>query len=86
MQYILMKITATQLRQNIYKLLDSVVETGVPLEVERNGVILKIIAEHPQDKLKNIKAMPHLITGSPESLEDIDWSIDLSEEWKNDLP
>jgi len=77
-----MKITATELRQNVYKLLDSVVKTGVPLEVERNGVILKIIAEQPQDKLKNIKPIANLIKGSPESLDHIDWS----EAWHNDLP
>lgn len=38
-----MKITISQLRADIYNLLDHVLESEVPLEVERNGRLLKII-------------------------------------------
>ena len=76
-----MKVTSTQLRQNIYRFLDEVLNTGVPLEVERKGKVLKIIAETPQNKLKNIQVIKGLITCNPDELEHIDWS----EEWQNDL-
>ncbi len=81
MSLLYMKVTSTQLRQNIYKLLDEVLSTGVPLEIERNGKMLKIIAETPSSKLKNITPMKNLINCKPEELENIDWS----KEWQNDL-
>lgn len=37
-----MAITASQLRQDVYRLLDHVLETGVPLEIERGGRRLRI--------------------------------------------
>lgn len=43
-----MKITASKLRENIYRVLDQVVETGVPVEIERRGRRLKIVpADEP---------------------------------------
>lgn len=38
-----MKISASQLRANIYKILDEVLSTGTPVEIERHGQILKIV-------------------------------------------
>jgi hypothetical protein len=38
-----MEITASDLRQNIYRLLDEVLETGVPLEVMRGRRLLRIM-------------------------------------------
>ena len=40
-----MKITASKLRENVYNILDHALETGVPVEVERKGRILKIVPE-----------------------------------------
>ena len=37
-----MVVTASKLRENIYKILDEIVETGVPVEVTRKGVKLRI--------------------------------------------
>lgn len=70
-------MTASDLRQNIYQLLDQVLETGVPLEVERKGRKLRIIAEPPPDKLKALKRRDCLI-GDPEDLVHMDWS----NEWR----
>jgi hypothetical protein len=38
-------MTASPLRGDIYKILDSVLETGTPVEIERNGRILRIVAD-----------------------------------------
>ncbi len=38
-----MKTSASKLRANIYKILDEVLSTGMPVEIERNGQILKIV-------------------------------------------
>jgi len=44
---VLMKYSATKLRQNLYHLLDMVIEDGTVIEIERKGHILKIVPETP---------------------------------------
>ena len=39
-----MPITPTQLRANLYKVLDQVIETQQPIAINRNGQIIKIEA------------------------------------------
>lgn len=39
-----MPLTASKLRENIYRVLDQVLETGEPVEIERNGRRLRIVA------------------------------------------
>jgi hypothetical protein len=70
--------TASALRRNIYKLLDQVIETGIPLEVERKGVKVKISSLASQDKLKGIKKR-NILKTDPENLVHLDWSG----EWKS---
>lgn len=41
-------ITATQLRQNVYRILDEVLESGRPTEIVRNGRKLLIMPEEPR--------------------------------------
>ncbi len=74
-------MTASQLRQNIYQLLDQVLETGVPLEIERKGKTLRIVPEAPRSKLDNLKRRDCLI-GDPDDIVEIDWS----KEWNPDFP
>ena len=77
-----MTYTATKLRQNLYNILDSVIDNGVPVEIERKGVILKIVPEQIVSKWDRLE--PHnIINGDPESIVSMDWS----EEWNrgNDL-
>jgi hypothetical protein len=70
-------MTTSQLRQDIYQLLDQVLETGLPLEVERKGRKLHIVPESPRDKLDNLKRRDCLI-GDPEDIVHMDWST----EWR----
>ena len=60
-------MTVSELRQNIYRLLDQVLDTGVPLEIERKGRKLRITAEPPRDKLANLKRRDCLV-GDPEDI------------------
>ncbi len=69
-----MPITATRLRQDIYRLLDRVLETGEALEIERRGRILKVVAEPRRSKLDRLVARPDFIRGDPEDLVHLDWS------------
>lgn len=76
----IMKVSATFLRQNIYKLLDQVLKTGDPVVVERNGKKLQIIplTERKKRKLSDLPERDDIIVGDPEDLVHIDWSS----EWK----
>lgn len=68
-----MAIKATQLRQNLYQLLDKVLEDGKPLEVERGGQILQIIPAKKRSKFEMLEDRQS-INGDPDSLLNLDWS------------
>jgi len=72
-----MTLRASALRENIYRILDEILETGVPVDIERKGKLLRIAAVEPKSKLANLKPRD-LIVGDPEDLVHIDWS----EEWR----
>ena len=64
-------ISATELRGNLYKFLDQVLETGRPLEIRRNGQILKIVTETVKpknNKLLNLKKRHGVISCTHEEL------------------
>jgi prevent-host-death family protein len=68
-----MKLTASKLRQDIFKILDQVLETGKPVEIERNGSILKIVpVEHRYQKLGKIKAKK-ITNEDSDNFIHIDW-------------
>lgn len=67
-------ITASKLRENIYRLLDEVLDTGVPLEVERNGRRLKIVPDDPRSRLDRLVRRPDALVGDPEDIVHMDWS------------
>ncbi len=73
-----MSLTASKLRENIYRVLDEVLATGVPVIIERNGRRLRIVAEDAPDKLDRLISRPELIVGDPDDLVDIDWA----DEWR----
>lgn len=70
-----MKVTASQLRQNVYRLLDEVLESGIPLEIERRGKVLRVVPPDPlPSKLERLIPHPEAIVGDPEDFVHIDWS------------
>jgi hypothetical protein len=73
-----MKTNASQLRANIFKLLDMVIETGIPLDVERKGKLLRIVPVESGSKLKRIVKRKGVVRGDPDDLVHVDWSG----EWK----
>lgn len=76
-----MSLTASKLRENVYRILDEVLATGTPVEVERNGRLLRIV---PVEALSGSTALgrwverPDAVTGDPEDLVHLDWSA----EWR----
>ncbi len=72
-----MKLTASSLRQNVYRILDEVLETGVAVEIERRGRLLRIVPVDSPSKLREIPERDYLI-GDPEDIVHVDWS----DEWR----
>jgi hypothetical protein len=72
------KLTASRLRADVYRVLDGVLETGVPALVQRRGRVLRIVAGKPAGRLDRLVARPDFIKGNPEELVHLDWS----REWR----
>jgi len=68
-----MRLTASRLRQDIYRILDQVLESGVPVEIERRGKILKIVPPEECSKLGSLRPRAYLKV-DPEDVVHIDWS------------
>lgn len=69
-----MAVSASRLRSNIYKLLDKVLESGKPLEIERKGRKLKIVPVVPPDKIGSLSRREGYLQGDPEEIVHMDWS------------
>ncbi len=71
-----MAIRPSQLRANIYRLLDQVIETGEPIEIERKGHRLLLVAKPPASKIDRLVRRDDVIRGDPAELVHIDWSAE----------
>lgn len=74
-----MAISPSALRSDLYNILDSVVETGVPVEIDRKGHRLVITLDEPGSRLDRLAARPDLIVGEPGDLVGVsfdDWRPD----------
>ncbi len=72
-----MAVTGTQLRENVYRLLDEALETGKPIVIRRKGRTLRIVPDQPVSRLSRLKKRP-TFHGAPEAFVHLDWSS----EWK----
>ncbi len=72
-----MLLSASTLRQNIYKILDRIITTGIPVEIDRKGKRLKIVAMEVKSKLNNLKARK-IMKDQPKDYIHLDWY----HEWK----
>jgi hypothetical protein len=68
-----MKLSASRLRQDIYRILDEVLATGVPVDIERRGRLLRIAPVEPPDRLRELPERPYLRT-DPQDIVHVDWS------------
>ncbi len=73
-----MRLSASKLRGNIYRILDQILKTGRAVEIERGGRLLKIIPVEEVSKLARLEPHKGVIKCDPEELVHIDWSS----EWK----
>ncbi len=73
-----MVMTATKLRENVYKLLDEVAQTGVPIEVSRKGKLFLISSTETRSKLSRLKKHPTIKEEDLDSIVHMDWSSEWS--------
>jgi len=73
-----MAITASKLRENVYRILDEVLATGQPVEIIRGGRTLRIVPDEvPTSRLERVRTLG-AIYGDPDDLVHVDWS----NEWR----
>lgn len=73
-----MKVTASKLRENVYRILDHVLETGRPVEIVRHGRVLEILPKRAAVKTKRHKR-GRVMIGDPEDFVHVDWLQEWSE-------
>lgn len=67
-------LSATELRANIYQVLDQVLATGVAATVIRHGKTIRLVPESPPSKLDALEPHPQFLTVPAEDLIHLDWS------------
>ena len=68
-----MSITASQLRQNVYQILDEVLDTGAPVEIARRGRVVRLVPDVETSKLDRL-VRRDVVVGDPKDLAEMDWS------------
>ncbi|RME56445.1 MAG: type II toxin-antitoxin system Phd/YefM family antitoxin [Caldilineae bacterium] len=71
-------VTPTELRANIYRLLDEVLRTGVPVAVKRGDQLLQIVPAGRVDKFQQLPRRPEVIQGDPEDLVEVTWEHEVN--------
>lgn len=68
------RIKATQLRTELFRVLDHILETGEEVEIERNGQLLRLGPKKAPRAWQRLVERPGAVTGDPDDLVTIDWS------------
>ena len=63
----------SQLRANLYRILDEVLESGESVEIMRHGRRIRIVADSPS-RLSALTPHPGAVTGDPDDIVELDWS------------
>ena len=74
----LQQVSDKNIQKDFLRLLDQVVKTGTPVEIERKGKRLLISPAEKHRNLDCLEKHPDFIVGNPDDLVHIDWSS----EWK----
>ncbi len=69
-----MKLSASKLRENVYRILDQVLATGKPVDIERRGRLLRIVPAERSSKLGRLKPRKRYLKTDPERIVHLDWS------------
>ena len=64
-------LTLTNLRSNLFKIIDQIIESGKPVFIKRKGHIVRIDLDKPTKRTERLFKQPlrkNVITGDPEEL------------------
>jgi antitoxin (DNA-binding transcriptional repressor) of toxin-antitoxin stability system len=67
------RISATALRADIYRVIDHVLATGEEVEIERHGRVVRLSSAGAVSKLDRLVTRD-VVVGDPDDLVAIDWS------------
>ena len=70
------QVSDISIEKDILRLLDKVVKTGVPLEIERKGKRLLISPAKKHRNLDCLEKHQDFVVGNPDDLIHIDWTMD----------
>ncbi|MBZ5581223.1 MAG: type II toxin-antitoxin system Phd/YefM family antitoxin [Acidobacteriia bacterium] len=73
-----MRITASRLREDVYRILDEAIETGRTVEIVRRGKIVRLVPEERASRLARLKKRTGF-EGNPDDIAGMDWSKEWSE-------
>ena len=68
------RLTATNLRAELFKTLDRVAATGETVEVVRPAGTVRIVAAVPGNRLSRLVAHPGTVIGDAADLARLDWA------------
>ena len=71
-------ITPTELRGNIYQILDDILNTGVPIQINKGDRKLVIAPIESIDKLQNLRKRKNVVKGDLEDLVHITWDKEVN--------
>ena len=74
-----MSITPSALRQNVYRILDEVIETGAPVEIIRKRTIVRLVPDTKPSKLSRLKKRSGVFVGDTDDIIGMDWSKEWTE-------
>jgi hypothetical protein len=77
-------MNATKLRSELYAVLDSVLQTGKPVTIERKGKVLQLVLVDEKKKRKKVKwpkPDPGSVNGDPDDIVNIDYLEEWRKEW-----
>jgi N-acyl-D-aspartate/D-glutamate deacylase len=69
-----MQTTPTLFKNDIFNMLDHILETGKPLEINRNGHIFKVVPPKKINKLDRLIAHPDVVVGNSDDIVNIDFT------------
>lgn len=75
------QVSYKDIEEDILQVLDKVLSTGTPAQIERKGKRLLISPAEKRRELDCLEKHPEFVVGNPDDLVHIDWSS----EWKREL-
>ncbi|MDY0091685.1 MAG: type II toxin-antitoxin system Phd/YefM family antitoxin [Candidatus Vecturithrix sp.] len=79
----LQTLSKPQMGETMYRLLEQVIKSQIPVDIEFQGKTLRIsVEERSCNKLANLEPHPDCLVGEPEDIVHLDWSGEIH----HDLP